>query len=50
MENTNLATANAQIDNLKIEVSRMEALYASGGISKQQLDQILVLEHQVVIL
>ncbi|MDD2489035.1 MAG: efflux RND transporter periplasmic adaptor subunit [Bacteroidales bacterium] len=40
MENTNLATANAQIDNLKIEVSRMEALYASGGISKQQLDQI----------
>lgn len=40
MENTNLATANAQIANLKIEVNRMDALYASGGISKQQLDQI----------
>lgn len=40
MENTNLATANAQLANLKMEVNRMEALYASGGISKQQLDQI----------
>lgn len=40
MENTNLATAKAQQANLKNEVERMEALYKSGGISKQQLDQI----------
>lgn len=40
MENTNLATARAQQANLKNEVDRMEALYKSGGISKQQLDQI----------
>ena len=40
MENTNLATAKAQQANLKTEVERMEALYKSGGISKQQLDQI----------
>ena len=40
MENTNLATANAQLDNMKLEVSRMEALFQSGGISKQQLDQL----------
>lgn len=40
MENTNLATANAQLDNMKLEVSRMEALFESGGISKQQLDQL----------
>ncbi len=40
MENTNLATANSQLDNMKLEVSRMEALFESGGISKQQLDQL----------
>jgi RND family efflux transporter MFP subunit len=40
MENTNLYTAQTQLANLQNEVSRMEALYASGGISKQQLDQI----------
>lgn len=40
MENTNLNTAQTQLANLQNEVSRMEALYASGGISKQQLDQI----------
>ncbi|HBN05931.1 MAG TPA: efflux transporter periplasmic adaptor subunit [Bacteroidales bacterium] len=40
MENTNLNTAQTQLANLQNEVKRMEALYASGGISKQQLDQI----------
>lgn len=40
MENTNLATSKAQLDNMKVEVSRMEALFVSGGISKQQLDQL----------
>lgn len=40
MENTNLNTAQTQLANLENEVKRMEALYVSGGISKQQLDQI----------
>ncbi len=40
MENTNLATAKAQLDNMKTEVERTDALYKSGGTSKQQLDQI----------
>jgi len=40
MENTNLATAKVQLMNSKNDVDRMEALYLSGGISKQQLDQI----------
>jgi RND family efflux transporter MFP subunit len=40
MENTNLYTAQTQLANLENEVKRMEALYVSGGISKQQLDQI----------
>ncbi|MBP1645254.1 MAG: family efflux transporter [Bacteroidetes bacterium] len=40
MENTNLNTAQTQLANLQNEVKRMEALYTSGGISKQQLDQI----------
>lgn len=42
MESTNLATATAQLDNLKIELDRIKALYESGGASKQQLDQIQV--------
>lgn len=40
MENTNLVTAKVQLMNSKNDVDRMEALYLSGGISKQQLDQI----------
>lgn len=40
MENTNLATAKVQLMNSKNDVDRMEALYLSGCISKQQLDQI----------
>ncbi|MDR0971081.1 MAG: efflux RND transporter periplasmic adaptor subunit [Bacteroidales bacterium] len=42
MENTSLSTARTQLDNLKNEYSRTEALYNSGGISKQQLDQMKV--------
>lgn len=40
MENTNLATAKVQLANAKIDLDRMEALYESGGIAKQQLDMI----------
>lgn len=40
MENTNLATAKVQLMNSKNDVDRMEALFNSGGCSKQQLDQI----------
>lgn len=40
MESTQLTTTLAQLENLKTEVERIEALYKSGGISKQQLDQI----------
>lgn len=42
MENTNLITTMAQLENLKTELERMKALYASGGVSKQQLDQLQV--------
>jgi RND family efflux transporter MFP subunit len=40
MEPTNYLQASAQLQNLKVEYSRAEALYKSGGISKQQLDQL----------
>lgn len=40
MESTQLATSLAQLDNLKIELERVKALYQSGGVSKQQLDQL----------
>lgn len=40
MESTQLATSLAQLDNLKIELERIKALYQSGGVSKQQLDQL----------
>lgn len=42
MESTNLMTTMAQLENLKTELDRMKALYASGGVSKQQLDQLQV--------
>jgi RND family efflux transporter MFP subunit len=42
MENTSLATSNAQLDNIKTELNRIQALYKSGGASKQQVDQIKV--------
>jgi RND family efflux transporter MFP subunit len=40
MESTQLATTLAQLENLKIELERVKALYQSGGVSKQQLDQL----------
>ena len=40
MESTQLATSLAQLDNLKIELERVKVLYQSGGVSKQQLDQL----------
>lgn len=40
MEPTNYLQASAQLQNLKVEYSRAEALYKSGGISQQQLDQL----------
>jgi len=42
MESTTLATSMAQLENLKTELNRMQALYNSGGASKQQLDQMQV--------
>ncbi len=42
MESTSVATAQAQLDNLGVELARMKALYQSGGVSKQQLDQVQV--------
>lgn len=40
MENLNYGNAKTQIENLKIDMSRIDALYAAGGVSKQQSDQI----------
>jgi RND family efflux transporter MFP subunit len=40
MESTQLTTTLAQLDNLKIELERIKTLYQSGGVSKQQLDQM----------
>jgi RND family efflux transporter MFP subunit len=40
MEPTNYLQASAQLENLKVEYSRAEELYKSGGVSKQQLDQL----------
>ncbi|MDR1225928.1 MAG: efflux RND transporter periplasmic adaptor subunit [Prevotellaceae bacterium] len=40
MEPSNYLQASAQLQNLKVEYSRAEALYQSGGVSKQQLDQL----------
>lgn len=40
MENTQLLTSLSQLENLKVELDRIKALYASGGASKQQVDQM----------
>jgi RND family efflux transporter MFP subunit len=40
MEPSNYLQAAAQLQNLKVEYARAEALYQSGGVSKQQLDQL----------
>lgn len=42
MENTSVATAQTQLDNLQVELNRVKALYQSGGASKQQVDQAQV--------
>jgi RND family efflux transporter MFP subunit len=42
MEQSNYLQAKLQLENLKVDYSRIEALYQSGGISKQQLDQLRV--------
>lgn len=40
MENLNYAQAKIQLENLKLDMSRIEALYKAGGVSKQQYDQM----------
>lgn len=40
MENTNVMTAQAQLDNIELELNRTKALYQSGGTSKQNVDQL----------
>jgi len=42
MEETNYLQAKMQIENLKVDYNRIEALFQSGGVSKQQLDQLKV--------
>ena len=42
MEETNYLQLKLQIENLKVDYNRIQALYQSGGISKQQLDQMKV--------
>ena len=42
MEESNYLQAKLQIENLKVDYNRVEALFQSGGISKQQLDQLKV--------
>ena len=42
MEETNYLQAKLQIENLKVDYNRIEALFQSGGVSKQQLDQLKV--------
>lgn len=41
MENLNYAQAKIQLENLKVDLARTEALFKAGGISEQQYDQIL---------
>ncbi len=42
MEQSNYLQARLQLENLKVDYQRIEALFQSGGISKQQLDQLRV--------
>jgi len=42
MEETSYLQAKMQIENLKVDYNRIEALFQSGGVSKQQLDQLKV--------
>jgi RND family efflux transporter MFP subunit len=40
MESINYAQAKIQLENLKLDLSRIEALYNSGGVPAQQYDQM----------
>jgi len=40
MEDLNYNQAKIQLDNLKLDLARVEAVWKSGGIAKQQYDQI----------
>ena len=40
MENINYANARIQLENIKTDLARTEALYKAGGISQQQYDQL----------
>lgn len=40
MENINYANARIQLENLKTDLARTEALYKAGGISQQQYEQL----------
>ena len=40
MENINYVQANLQLENLKLDLQRVEALYKAGGIAQQQYDQL----------
>ncbi|MEN6618117.1 MAG: efflux RND transporter periplasmic adaptor subunit [Rikenellaceae bacterium] len=40
MESNNYTQAKTQLENLKLDLSRIEALYKSGGIAAQQYDQM----------
>jgi len=40
MEDVNYIQANLQLENLKLDLQRVEALYKAGGISQQQYDQL----------
>jgi len=42
MEEANYLQAKLQIENLKVDYNRIEALYQSGGVSLQQLEQMKV--------
>ncbi|MHC1779757.1 MAG: efflux RND transporter periplasmic adaptor subunit [Bacteroidales bacterium] len=40
MENVNFLQAKLQIENLKLDLARVEALYKAGGAAAQQYDQL----------
>jgi RND family efflux transporter MFP subunit len=40
MEESNYLQSKLQLENLKVDYERTKSLYESGGISKQQLDQL----------
>ena len=42
MEEANFLQAKMQIENLKVDYNRIQTLFQSGGVSKQQLDQLKV--------